>query len=72
MTLIISVCQLQHYLDATSVDSTDCVFPYASHPAPFDDPHAATTNISSIAASVKVITFFMLSELIRVSQVTLN
>ena len=64
--------RLQHYFDATSVLSTDCVFPYASHPAPFDEPHAETTKVSSKAASVKVITFFMVSELIRVSQVTLK
>jgi hypothetical protein len=51
------------YLAAKSEDSTVSAFPYASHPAPFDDPHAETTKVSSSAASVNVIAFFILFDL---------
>jgi hypothetical protein len=51
------------YFAAKSEDSTVSAFPYASHPAPFDDPHAETTKVSSSAASVNVVAFFMLFDL---------
>lgn len=51
------------YFAAKSEDLTVSVFPYASHPAPFDDPHAETTKVSSSAARVNVVAFFMLFDL---------